>query len=208
MCYSQAWEGFGTQTIDNGTHSFVSSRAARGTQPQTAQWQIQVVVDNQDALGWNVVGRCKPHHRSATQIHKSLWLGQQHRSAVYLACSYISSGFFASYKTQPMRSSQRVYYPKAHIVSMGCVFGTGITQSNYQVRRFVQVVGSDFCCHKTSKWANLSTSPGRVPFPLSSSLSHGLWPAGHGRTLFIHRTCPALLDRAGQASETAGSGLT
>ncbi len=68
-----------TETRRHGFNSVVRARRPFRPDPDVAPWQIQIVINQNQVLRQDLMFSNERLNRGSTQVHKGLWLGQQHR---------------------------------------------------------------------------------------------------------------------------------
>jgi hypothetical protein len=108
----------------------VPARPALGPQSQTTQWQVQVVVYDQDPFRGQILFFAQAPNGPAAAIHISLWLGQQYGTAVDLGLSDVGLGILVSAEGQTMGLSEGVHDPKADVVPVRGMVWARISKPN------------------------------------------------------------------------------
>jgi len=103
------------QFIDYRVYPFLSPGTASPAQAHFTQWQVKVIVNDDNVIKGNMKLFCQPTDRTATQIHVGLGSGQYHLVTSYLAGAN-SGQTLLSGKSDTLLFGQVPKAVKAHIV--------------------------------------------------------------------------------------------
>lgn len=117
---------------EDGLQPAMSGRSTSCSDPDSAQWQVQIIVDDEQILQPHLVAGDDGFHDAATPIHVGEGFEQNHRLSLDRPASQETLEFEAV-KGKSVALRKSFEDGEAHIVPVSAVFGTRVPQADDQL---------------------------------------------------------------------------